>query len=235
MTMSRPLPKELLKKMFLKILHEHKRPGGTYQNHGGDYTGIVRAKIPEYYKISPLSDDEYAEGLRAVYELERDNYIMQDPTQSSSSFKILTSRGKAAVEQSIERMKLSSIDIDQILSRSELKEKVHDDFLVGDYEIAIFKSFRLLEESVRTKAGLPPDSVGADLMSKAFKPSGGLLKHPDAKTTAEEEALHLLMRGSIMWFKNPSSHRTVGYSDEQQAAHILGFANLLLDLVDECL
>jgi hypothetical protein len=36
------------------------------------------------------------------------------------------------------------------------------------------------------------------------------------------------------WFKNPSSHRSVGYSDAQQAAHILAFANLLLDLADQC-
>lgn len=233
MTLSRPLPKDLLKKMFLKVLHEHKRPGGRYQNHGWSYEGIVKMKISEFYKIPPLSDDEYAEGLRAVYELERDGYIMQDPTQSNS-FKILTKKGKAVVEQSIDQMKLPSIDIDRVLSREDLREKIRDDFLVADYDSTIFKAFKLLEEHVRAKANQPPDSIGAELMSKAFKPNGGLLKHPNAKTDAEEEALHLLMRSSIMWFKNPSSHRTVGYNDEHQTAHVLSFANLLLDLVDEC-
>jgi uncharacterized protein (TIGR02391 family) len=210
------------------------RPSGAYRNHGWDYHGIVKTKISEYFKIPRLTDDEYGEGLRAVYELERDGYIMQDPSQSSDSFKVLTKKGEAVVEQSLDEMSLPAIDIEQLLSRDDLRERVRDDFLAGDYETAIFKAFRLLEETVRAKAELPPESIGAELMSKAFKPNTGLLKHPNAKTAAEEDALHLLMRGAIMWFKNPSSHRTVGYHDENQAAHVLGFANFLLDLVDEC-
>jgi hypothetical protein len=38
-----------------------------------------------------------------------------------------------------------------------------------------------------------------------------------------------------MWFKNPSSHRTVGYDDTEEVAHIIAFANLLLNMVDQCL
>jgi uncharacterized protein (TIGR02391 family) len=233
LSVSRPLPKSLLKKMFVKILDEHKRPGGIYQGHGWSSGGII-SKISEYFKIPPLTGEEKAECLRAVYELERDGFIMQDSTQSSVAFKILTSKGKTVVEKSLEEMKLPSVDIDQIINRDDLREKVHDDYLVSDYETGIFKAFRLVEERVRAKAALPPDCIGADLMTKAFKPNGGIFKHPNAKTAGEEEALHLLMRGAIMWFKNPSSHRTVGYDDDVQAAHVLGFANLLLDLVDEC-
>jgi len=220
--------------MFLKVLHEHKRAGGFFSSHSSSAGSILQPKISQYFKIDPLSEDEYAEGLRAVYELERDGYIMQDPTQShSSEFKILTAKGKSAVEKALEDMRLPSIDIDQLISRDDLRERVHDDFLVSDFETAIFKSFRLLEESVRAKTGLPLEALGADLMSRAFKP-GGALSHPAALTTAEVEGLHYLMRGAIMWFKNPSSHRTVGYEDDVQAAHVLAFANLLLDLVDQC-
>lgn len=234
MATSRPLPKALLKKMFLRALHEHKRPGGFFCDHSGSAGSILRPKIAQYFKIDSLNEDEYAEGLRAVYELERDGYIMQDPTQThSSEFKILTAKGKAVVEKSLEDMKLPSIDIDQLISHHALRERVHDDFLVSDFETAIFKAFRLLEESVRAKTGLPSETIGADLMSKAFK-SGGILSHPSAHTIAEAEGLHHLMRGAIMWFKNPSSHRTVGYEDDVQAAHALAFANLLLELVDQC-
>lgn len=234
MPTARPLPKALLKKMFLKVLHEHKKPGGAYSGFAGSAGGILRQTICQFFKLDPLSQDEYAEGLRAVYELERDGYIMQDPTQNhSSEFKILTAKGRAVVEKSLDEMKLPAVDIDQLISRDDLRERVHDDFLVSDFETAVFKAFRLLEEAVRTKAGLPAETLGADLMTKAFRP-GAILAHPSALTTAEAEGLHHLMRGAIMWFKNPTSHRTVGYEDDVQAAHALAFASLLLDLVEQC-
>lgn len=37
-----------------------------------------------------------------------------------------------------------------------------------------------------------------------------------------------------MWFKNPTSHRTVGYNDENEAAQVLGYADLLLKMIDNC-
>jgi uncharacterized protein (TIGR02391 family) len=224
----------LLKKMFLKVLHEHHRPGGRYKLHSWDYTGILRETIADYFSIERLSEKEYGDGLRAVFELERDGFIMQDASQSSDSFKVLTDKGRRLVEQSLDEMRLSSIDIDQLLTHDLLRGKVHDDYLIGDYETAIFKAFRLLEESVRAKASLPAEAIGADLMTRAFRPNGGILRHPNAQTPGEIEAFHHLMRGAIMWFKNPSSHRTVGYNDPVEAAHVLGFANMLLEMLDQC-
>ncbi len=235
MPISRPLSKKYLKKMFIKVLYEHRRPDGLYSNHGGNYDGILRTLIPKYFKISPLTEDEYSEGDRAVFELERDGFIKRDHTQTHSNyFKVLTERGKQVATQSLEDMQLPSVDIDQLLTREDLRNKVHDDFLEGDYEAAIFKAFKFLEEKVRFKAKQLPDVIGVDLMSKAFKPNGGILKHPNAQTPAEEEAFHLIMRGAIMWFKNPSSHRTVGYDNAEQAAQVLCFSNLLLDMVEQC-
>ena len=181
-----------------------------------------------------LSDKEYEEAIRGVYELERDDYIQQDPTQSSDSFKILTERGLREVENELADMKLPSLNIDELISRDDLRNRVRDDYIAGDYESAIFKAFRLLEESVRKKAGQPASAIGVNLITTVFKPGASLLKHPEAQVASEEESLFYLMRGAIGWFKNPSSHRTVGYDDDHQAAHILGFANLLLDLLDQC-
>jgi uncharacterized protein (TIGR02391 family) len=233
MPVSRPLNKEVLKKMFLKILTEF-RPGGRYDHCGHAIDGILPLYIHEYFGIDRLNQEELGLARRAVYELERDGFIMQDPAQGDDQHKILTEKGKIAVEQDIDNMKLPSIDIDQLLSREDLRSRVRDDYLAGDYETAIFKAFRHLEESVRAKAKQPPSAVGVNLMTAAFKPSGGALKHPEALVDAEAEALHQLMRGAIGWFKNPSSHRTVGYDDAHQAAHVLASANLLLDLLDEC-
>lgn len=233
MMTSRPLPKELLKRMFLKVLHEHHRPRGRYNGHSWDSRGIARQTIAEYFELEPaLSQDEQDEALRGVFELERDGFIEQDPTQGSSSFKRLSAKGRQFVDQDLEHMHLPAVDIDTLLSRPDLLSRVRDDYLMSDYEGAIFKAFRLLEERVRQRAMRPAASVGAALMTEAFRPGTGALQHPGAATDGEAEGLHHLMRGAIMWFKNPVSHRTVEHDDAAAAAQVLAFANVLLDLVD---
>jgi uncharacterized protein (TIGR02391 family) len=193
------------------------------------YSNIMKASLNER-----LSDQEMGDARWAIVELERDDYIRQDPSQSSEVFKILTDRGRVLAEKSINEMVIPSIDIDALLTREDLRLRVRDDYQSGDYDTAIFKAFRLVEETVRTKAGLPATDIGTDPTSAAVKPKGGILKHPAAATEGELEGFHVLMRGSIMWFKNPSSHRTVVYSSPEAVAQALGFANMLLDLIDEC-
>jgi uncharacterized protein (TIGR02391 family) len=122
--------------------------------------------------------------------------------------------------------------LDQVLTRSDLLALVREDFQAGKYETAVFNAFRSLEEAVRAKAKQPASIIGMALMSAAFSPKGGVLKHPGAKVDAEADSLHQLMRGGIGWYKNPSSHRTVNYSDPQHAVQVLAFANLLLNLLD---
>jgi uncharacterized protein (TIGR02391 family) len=230
----RPLNKAILKKMFLKALHEHKRPGGKYAHNSWGYDSMLTTTFLYQFGLTQLSSEEYTTARRAIFELEVSGHIMQDPTQSSDVFKILTDRGLAVVEQELSTMELPSLDINELLSRDDLRNKVRDDYLAGDYESAVFKAFKLVEETVRAKAGQPPSLVGVNLMTTAFKTAGGILQHPETQVDAEREALHQLFRGAIGWFKNPSSHRTVGYKDAQQAAHILAFANLLLELADQC-
>jgi uncharacterized protein (TIGR02391 family) len=226
MPVSRPIGKEVLKKMIIKALAA--RQGSV------PIEALLKCNIPEVFKIDRLSKEEYAEGYRAGTELDRDGYITQDPDQTHAPFKMLTAQGKKVAAEALENMRLQSLNIDEVVSRDELRSLVRDDYNAGDYETAIFKAFRHLEESVRKKTNQPPQVIGVNLMTVAFRANGGLLKHPEAQVDAEAEALHQLMRGAIGWFKNPSSHRTVGYDDEHQAAHVLGFANLLLDLLDEC-
>jgi uncharacterized protein (TIGR02391 family) len=217
--------------MFLKTLAEI-GPGKRLSGRSNSYGGVIQV-IAELFGIDPLSREEMAFANRAVYELERDGFIWQEFGQSET-FKVLSDLGKKVVQDDLANMELASIDIDQFLSRDDLRSRVRDDFNSGDYETAVFKAFRHLEESVRAKAGEPASSVGVSLMSAAFSPATGKLKHPGAAVTQEQDGLHQLMRGAVAWFKNPSSHRTVVRDDAQEAAHVLAFANLLLDLVDQC-
>lgn len=226
MLLSRPLPKSVLKNMFLKCLHELGGPR--------DYNGIIRHSLAQHFNIDPLSEEEITECFSAVDELTGAGLITKDQTQMSDNFKVLTARGKEVVKESLEEMELPSIDIDQFLSRGDLLRKVREHYLSGDYETAVFEAFKLLEETVRTKANQSPQVIGDNLMKQVFNPSSGILQHPEARTEGEKEGLFYLMRGAIRWFKNPVSHRTVGYNSDKEAAYVLAFANLLLNMVDQC-
>lgn len=232
MTISRPLTKPVLKKMYLKALYEIKSPRGRYESHGWS-VGSVLHVIPELFEIEKLNAEEQQIGYRAAYELERDGYIQQDATQSENH-KILMDRGWDVASKPFDEIVIGWTNIDEFLTRDDLKSKVRDDYIEGDFESCVFKAFRLLEENVRAKAGQDSDTLGVSLMSVAFKKKEGVLNHPEAHVDAEVDGIHALMRGAIGWLKNPSSHRTVAHHDPQKTAHILAFANYLLDLVDEC-
>jgi len=242
MSFSRPLTKELLKKMFLRVLLEHEPPRGRYSMRGDRipasmfFPRLISDKIPEFFNIPSLSEEEYSTGIRAMQELELDDYIRPHPKLLGKDIKILTDKGREFAEQLADRgfqnLNFPSVDIDQVLTREDLQKKVRGDYLNGEYETAIFKAFKLLEETVRSKARLPARTLGVPLITEAFRLNKGILKHPDARTPGEDQAFHELMRGAIGWFKNPSSHRTVKYNPEK-AAQVLAFANLLLDMVDE--
>jgi uncharacterized protein (TIGR02391 family) len=126
-----------------------------------------------------------------------------------------------------------TIDIGELLSNVELLSKVRDDFYANEFESAILKAFKMIEESIRLKTG-QPTAYGLDLIKIAFVPANAILKHSGAQTSAETEALFALFRGAFGWFRNPASHRTVTYADAHQAAQVLVFANLLLGMIDEC-
>jgi uncharacterized protein (TIGR02391 family) len=85
--------------------------------------------------------------------------------------------------------------------------------------LAITTAFKKVEEAVRDKTGEGAGVIGHKLMLAAFGPTGALT-HPDAKVPAERNALLSLFDGCNGWFRNPSAHRTVGYSDPQEAAQI---------------
>ena len=242
MSFSRPLTKELLKKMFLRVLHEHERPRGHYTMRGGRIPAsmfpprLISDKIPEFFKIPSLSEDEYNTAIRAMQELEWEDYIRHHPKLLGKDIKVLTDKGREFAEHLADRgfqnINFPSVDIDQVLTREDLQKKVRGDYLNGEYETAIFKAFKLLEETVRSQARLPARALGVHLMTEAFSPKKDILKHPYAQTPGEDQAFHELMRGAIGWFKNPTSHRTVKYNAEK-AAQVLAFANLLLDMVDQ--
>lgn len=224
----RPMPLMLLKKRFLKVLCAELTKGKTL-----DYQPIFLSAIPKFFSIPPLSNKEFQVCEIAVQELARDHYIKKIPNEKYKY--TLTPLGYKVATKDIDEMKLPHLDrFELLIQRYDLMIKVSTDCTTGDFESAVFKAFKLLEERVRVKTNQSQAVIGVTLMDNAFKPEGGLLKHPRALTKAEQKGIHFMMRGAISFFKNPSSHRTVDWDDPNKLADVLGFAKFLLDLVDEC-
>jgi len=111
-----------------------------------------------------------------------------------------------------------------------LAEKIWSSFLRGEYDTAVFQSFREVEIAVRRAGRYDSTDLGVDLMTKAFKAENGPLADR-TQPVSEQEALMHLFRGAIGYYKNPTSHRTTSINSVE-AVEIITFASHLLKIVD---
>ena len=234
MSLPRPLTRPILKRIILKTLHAIDNPTSRVYSKSRNYRGMITHVVPLYLEFDRLQAQEEEEAFRAYNELLRDGFLVQDPSIHGEGVFKLTAEGREQALKPEADMKLLAVDLQSLLSRDDLRSKLRDDFYAGEFESAVMKAFKMVEEAVRTKARLTPNDHGRDLFTKAFNKTNPILKHPEAQTAGEIESLFFLMTGAYGWFRNPASHRSVTYANPQQAAQILAFANLLLDMIDQC-
>jgi len=158
--------------------------------------------------------------------LEREGFI----APKAGDWYFLTRRGaKATQPDSIDAYIKSNL-----LPKKQLhpliSQKVWATFLRGDYDTAVFQTFKEVEVSVRSAGGFKPEEVGTDLMRKAFAPPNGPLSDKDSPK-AEQEALAHLFAGAIGSYKNPHSHRAVSIEAEE-AVEMIMLGSHLLKIVD---
>jgi len=166
--------------------------------------------------------------------LEVQGLIFQDPGQARGWYRI--SRRGAAVQG---RAGVAAYKAAHFLPADLMHPalaRVRPQFLRGDYDVAVFQAFKIVEVQVRqaanTKgAGYPDDLVGVPLMRKAFHTDGGPLTDKEL-VPAEREAMQALFAGAIGHAKNPNGHRDVAVKAET-AARLIIFASHLLDVTDE--
>ncbi|MGO9927942.1 MAG: TIGR02391 family protein [Mycobacterium sp.] len=111
-----------------------------------------------------------------------------------------------------------------------LEAKVRIPFATGDYEIACFAAMKEVEVAVRNAGSFDNSLIGVDLMKNAFSAQSGPLADTGAHR-GEQVATMELFAGAIGAFKNPTSHRTVSFTDPVEAAEIIQLADLLLRIV----
>jgi uncharacterized protein (TIGR02391 family) len=92
-----------------------------------------------------------------------------------------------------------------------IAEQVEQQFLLGEYELAVFAAMREVEIRVRQLAAAPDSLLGVKLMKHAFSAQGPRpLVDPNADG-GEKEAAMFLFAGAIGLFKNPTSRPRSGW------------------------
>lgn len=216
---------------------EPEEVGGVILTHIHSLDQSAKANLNRYnfsliytYKEYPES---YHDKIAAVLMegwlwLEREGFLAPKPGSDGSWF-FITRRGmkvSAALD-------VASYIKSNLLPKKQLHpliaQKVWSTFLRGDYDTAVFQTFKEVEVSVRKTGQFKPEDVGTDLMRKAFAPNGPLSDKDSPK--AEQEALAHLFAGAIGSYKNPHSHRAVSIEAEE-AVEMIMLGSHLLKIID---
>ena len=147
--------------------------------------------------------------------------------QTDSIF--VTARGHEALKQGIRTVRAVrrvEHDLNPLIA-----QRVRRQFLLGEYEQAVFVAMKAIEMRVRQLGGFSDDLIGVPLMQRAFKPDGGPLADPEA-VGGERVGVMNLFTGAYAVLRNPAGHRDVNYDDVTEAAEAVDLASLLMRILD---
>jgi uncharacterized protein (TIGR02391 family) len=111
-----------------------------------------------------------------------------------------------------------------------LETKVRRQFLMGEYETAVFVGMKEVEVRVREMVEAPESEIGRSLINRAFGPGGVLFD--ENLDRGESDAIKELFSGALGVFKNPSSHREIEFDNPTHAAESVLLADLLMRILD---
>lgn len=201
---------------------------GGYETHYISRSNLVQAsglrEYPPKYQTEIML--AYTE---AWMWLENEGFIVPDPGQTQGEFRILSRRARQLKTVSDFKDYRKGTLLPKELLHAIIIQKVWPMFVRGEYDTAVFQSFKEVEVAVRNAGGYDATVYGVDLMRVAFHADKGPLTDMSAPKS-EREALAHLFAGAIGSYKNPHSHRSVLITGEE-AAEMIILANHLLKIV----
>ena len=156
--------------------------------------------------------------------------VVRGPSQSSSDAYKTSRLGRETLKYGVAR--LAASERLGVALHPRLAQRIQQQFLLGEFELAVFAAMKEVEVRVRQLANESQLLLGVKLMQRAFSAEKGVLTDPEADP-GEQVAMMELFKGAIGLFKNPTSHRPVDYDDPTLASEVILFADLLLRLLDE--
>ncbi len=159
----------------------------------------------------------------------RSHGMIARKTENNSPDSIFVTRsGHEALTKSLAEIR--AVDRIQDNLHPLIEQRVRRQFLLGEFEQAIFVAMKAIEVRVRKLGDYGNDVIGVDLMTRALKP-GGPLADPDAPS-GEVDGTMMLFRGAYAVLRNPSGHREVSFDDVTEASEAVMTASLLMRMLD---
>lgn len=156
--------------------------------------------------------------------------VVRDPSQSSSDAYKASRLGRNTLRYGVAR--LNAGERLGVSLHPRLAQRIEQQFLLGEFELAVFAAMKDVEVRVRDLADASQSLLGVKLMQEAFSAERGVLTDTEADP-GEKVAMMDLFKGAIGLFKNPTSHRPVDYDDPTLASEVILLADLLLRLLDQ--
>lgn len=154
--------------------------------------------------------------------------IARTPGQNNADSIFVTRAGNQALTQGLARVRATH-QLQEGL-HAQIEGRARRQFLLGEYEQAVFVAMKAVEARVRELGGYSDDDFGVKLMNNAFGPTGPLTD-PQA-TPGEKEGMRGLFMGAYAVLRNTSGHREVDYDNVAEAAESVIVASLLMRMLD---
>jgi uncharacterized protein (TIGR02391 family) len=198
-----------------------------FMEHSNPANGYVRAN-----PAAASHKNAITEHLMAAWQWLLREGLLMPARGNTQGWVCVSTRGHQAVSrETFDKFRHAAL-LPQAMLHPSVAATAYSAFLRGDFDIAIFASFRAVENAVRVACKYPNNLVGAPLMRKAFDVLSGPLT--DANLVAsEQQAMSDVFAGAMGLFKNPTSHRMDAFDTPEQAVSLVVFANYLINLVDE--